>query len=71
MSSAGTIWTIPQQAKGKLVRAVATFAGINFELPASYTHFETNKQPEFLAKFPHGKIPAWEGADGFFWSLGG
>ncbi|KAF7420925.1 hypothetical protein PC9H_011444 [Pleurotus ostreatus] len=65
MSSAGTIWTIPQQAKGKLVRAVATFAGINFELPASYTHFETNKQPEFLAKFPHGKIPAWEGADGF------
>ncbi|KAG5221137.1 eEF1-gamma domain-containing protein [Salix suchowensis] len=84
MSSAGTIWTIPQQAKGKLVcpihanefrllidsfgfqvRAVATFAGINFELPASYTHYETNKQPEFLSKFPHGKIPAWEGADGF------
>jgi elongation factor 1-gamma len=25
----------------------------------------TNKSPEFLAKFPLGKIPAFEGADGF------
>jgi elongation factor 1-gamma len=24
-----------------------------------------NKKPEFLAKFPHGKIPAFEGSDGF------
>lgn len=25
----------------------------------------TNKTPEFLAKFPLGKVPAFEGADGF------
>jgi elongation factor 1-gamma len=25
----------------------------------------TNKSPEFLAKFPFGKIPAFESADGF------
>ena len=24
-----------------------------------------NKKPEFLEKFPHGKIPALETADGF------
>jgi elongation factor 1-gamma len=25
----------------------------------------TNRTPEFLEKFPAGKIPAFEGADGF------
>ncbi|CAK5269474.1 unnamed protein product [Mycena citricolor] len=65
MSSVGTLWTIPAQNTGKLIQAVAAFGGVAIELPASYTHFEDNKKPEFLAKFPHGKIPAWEGKDGF------
>jgi len=85
MSSAGTLYTIPVQAKGKTVslctpsipisshsclpclqiRATAAFGGIAVELPTEYTHYESNKKPEFLAKFPHGKIPAWEGKDGF------
>ena len=34
-------------------------------MPENYVHFEDNKKPEFLAKFPHGKIPAFEGSDGF------
>lgn len=34
-------------------------------MPEQYTHYEDNKKPEFLSKFPHGKIPAFEGADGF------
>ncbi|KAJ7613719.1 hypothetical protein DFH06DRAFT_1344480 [Mycena polygramma] len=63
--SAGTLYTIPAQATGKLARATAAFAGIAIDLPASYTHFEDNKKPEFTSKFPHGKIPAWEGKDGF------
>lgn len=46
------------------VRAAAVLAGVNIELPAGYVHFRDNKKPEFLAKFPHGKIPAFEGADG-------
>lgn len=25
---------------------------------------KTNKTPTFLAKFPHGKVPAFEGEDG-------
>ncbi|KAI0791076.1 elongation factor 1-gamma [Abortiporus biennis] len=65
MSSIGTLWTIPAQPKGKRIRAVAAFAGLSVDLPESYTHFVDNKKPEFLAKFPHGKIPALETKDGF------
>ncbi|KAJ7493540.1 elongation factor 1-gamma [Mycena latifolia] len=65
MSSAGTLWTTPGQSSGTAIKAVAAFAGIAIDLPESYVHFEDNKKPEFLSKFPHGKIPAWEGKDGF------
>lgn len=41
------------------------YGGIEIEIPATYEHFVDNKKPEFLSKFPHGKIPAWCGADGF------
>ncbi|KAG6900246.1 hypothetical protein C0993_000887 [Termitomyces sp. T159_Od127] len=60
-----TLWTIPVQASGKVIRAVAALGGVPLELPAQYEHFVDNKKPEFLAKFPHGKIPALETADGF------
>ncbi|KAJ6554382.1 elongation factor 1-gamma [Mycena capillaripes] len=65
MPSAGTLHTIPSQAVGKLARATAAFGGVAIDLPEGYVHFETNKKPEFTSKFPHGKIPAWEGKDGF------
>ncbi|KAG5650009.1 hypothetical protein H0H81_001087 [Sphagnurus paluster] len=52
-----TLWTI---------LALAALGGVTkIELPESYKHFEDNKKPEFLAKFPHGKIPAFEQPDGF------
>ncbi len=38
---------------------------MKLDLPENYVHFEDNKKPEFLAKFPHGKIPALETKDGF------
>lgn len=38
---------------------------MKLDLPENYTHFLDNKQPAFLEKFPHGKIPALEAADGF------
>jgi len=63
--SVGTLWTIPIQPQGKRIRAAAAFAGIAIDLPEQYTHFEDNKKPDFTSKFPHGKIPAWEGKDGF------
>ncbi|KAH9851262.1 elongation factor 1-gamma [Lenzites betulinus] len=65
MASIGTLYTTEEQATGKRIRAVAALAGLKLDLPASYVHYEDNKKPEFLAKFPHGKIPALDGADGF------
>ena len=44
---------------------MAAFAGLKLDLPEHYVHFEDNKKPEYLSKFPHGKIPAFEGKDGF------
>jgi elongation factor 1-gamma len=44
---------------------VAALGGLEVDIPADYVHYQDNKKPEFLAKFPHGKIPAFEGSDGF------
>jgi elongation factor 1-gamma len=65
MAPVGTLWTTPAQNKGTIIKAAAAVGGVEISLPASYEHFVDNLKPEFLAKFPHGKIPAFEGADGF------
>ncbi|KAG6856139.1 hypothetical protein H0H87_007144 [Tephrocybe sp. NHM501043] len=60
-----TLWTTAAQPYGKIIRATAAYAGVPIELPTAYQHFVDNKKPEFLSKFPHGKIPALEKPDGF------
>lgn len=45
------------------IKATASVAGLEFEEP-EYKHYEDNKKPEFIAKFPHGKIPALECTNG-------
>ncbi|KAF8800317.1 elongation factor 1-gamma [Phlegmacium glaucopus] len=65
MAPAGTLWTTSYQASGKIIKSVGALAGIEIAEPASYEHMVDNKKPEFLSKFPHGKIPAWESEDGF------
>ncbi|KAI1791730.1 elongation factor 1-gamma [Ganoderma leucocontextum] len=65
MASIGTLWTIPDQVKGKTIRAAAALGGLKVDLPDNYVHYQDNKKYEFLSKFPHGKIPAFDGADGF------
>ncbi|KAF8169915.1 hypothetical protein K438DRAFT_1967666 [Mycena galopus ATCC 62051] len=65
MAPVGTLYTVPSQTQGKVIRAAAAFAGLTLDSPEGYVHFETNKTPAFTSKFPHGKIPAFEGADGF------
>ncbi|KAF8647570.1 hypothetical protein AX16_006609 [Volvariella volvacea WC 439] len=61
----GTLWTTPEQVSGKIIRAVAAYAGLEVKLPEAYVHYQDNKKPEFLSKFPHGKIPGLETKDGF------
>ena len=39
--------------------------GVEIAEPAAYEHMTDNKKPEFLEKFPHGKIPAYESEQGF------
>ncbi|KAI6126350.1 hypothetical protein EDD16DRAFT_1856256, partial [Pisolithus croceorrhizus] len=43
------------------IRVTAVAAGEEHE----YRHCEDNKKLRFLTKFPHGSIPAFEGADHF------
>ncbi|KAH9929421.1 elongation factor 1-gamma [Fomitopsis serialis] len=65
MSSIGTLYTIDRQDYGKRLKAVAAYAGLALDVPSGFVLGETNKTPEYLAKFSHGKIPALETADGF------
>jgi len=47
------------------IKAVAAVVGLEIAATASLEHFVDNKNLEFFSKFPHGKIPAFEGADDF------
>ncbi|KIY69862.1 elongation factor 1-gamma [Cylindrobasidium torrendii FP15055 ss-10] len=67
--STPTLYAVDHQPFSKAIRAVCTMSGIPFQAPADYEHFKTNKEVAFRAKFPHGKIPAWE-EDDFFLSEG-
>ncbi|KAF8510640.1 elongation factor 1-gamma [Hysterangium stoloniferum] len=64
MSSIGTITTADFPAAQRIF-AVAALAGLKIDRAEGYTHFQDNKKPEFLAKFPTGLIPAFESKDGF------
>jgi elongation factor 1-gamma len=44
--------------------AVAKYGGVELDMP-EFTHMQDNKKTEYIAKFPGGKIPAFEGKDGF------
>ncbi|KAJ7234444.1 glutathione S-transferase C-terminal-like protein [Mycena rebaudengoi] len=61
----GTLWITPYQFVGRAIRATAAFGGVKYGTPSSYVHYEDNYKEDFVAKFPHSKIPVWEGTDGF------
>jgi len=65
MAPAGTLWTTSYQSGGKYIKSAAVLAGVEIDEPVGYEHMVDNKKPEFLQKFPHGKIPAFETKDGF------
>ncbi|KAF8604370.1 elongation factor 1-gamma [Ceratobasidium sp. AG-I] len=65
MTSIGTLYTVKEQSHSKRIRAAAAVAGLKLDEPVGYVHYETNKTPEYKAKFASGKIPALETADGF------
>ncbi|EIW84055.1 glutathione S-transferase C-terminal-like protein [Coniophora puteana RWD-64-598 SS2] len=69
MSHVGTFYGFEKQRQAITVRAVAAITGQSLITPP-VINGETNRTPEFLARFPFGKIPAFEGADGFLLTEG-
>ncbi|KAL4891575.1 glutathione S-transferase [Aspergillus ambiguus] len=63
MAPFGKIYSYPNNPRVVKAQAAANLNGLELEIP-EFKMMETNKTPEFLAKFPLGKVPAFEGADG-------
>lgn len=67
MAVSGTLFTYPDNFRAYKALIAAQFSGAKVkvvsELP-DFVYGETNKTPEYLAKFPTGQVPAFESADG-------
>lgn len=64
MQMIGKLWGYSAQRQTITILAAAALSGLDIDVP----HFEfgvTNRTPEFLEKFPLGKIPAFEDNTGF------
>ncbi|KAJ0114296.1 hypothetical protein N8I77_003312 [Diaporthe amygdali] len=64
MGSFGTIYSYPNNFRVQRALVIAALNGLEIDVP-EFQFGQANKTPEFLAKFPLGKVPAFEGADGF------
>ncbi|KAI0172226.1 glutathione S-transferase [Hypoxylon sp. FL1284] len=72
MAPFAKIITYPNNFRVRRAQVVAAINGL--EITTTEDEFQmrvTNQTPEFLAKFPLGKVPAMECADGFCVSEGG
>merc|ERR1711955_134403 len=61
---AGTLYTYPENFRAQKGLIAAKYSGAQVTLAKDFVFGETNKSPEFLKKFPLGKVPAFEGSDG-------
>ncbi|KAJ8130134.1 hypothetical protein O1611_g3495 [Lasiodiplodia mahajangana] len=64
MAPFGTIYSYATNPRVNRAMIIADMNGLEIDIPA-FTMRETNRTPEFLSKFPLGKVPAFESADGF------
>lgn len=60
----GTLYTYPDNFRAQKALIAAKYSGAQLTVAKDFVFGETNKSPEFLKKFPLGKVPAFEGADG-------
>jgi len=61
---AGTLYTYPDNFRAQKALIAAKYSGAEVTVAKDFVFGETNKSPEFLKKFPLGKVPAFEGSDG-------
>ncbi|KAK4238787.1 glutathione S-transferase [Achaetomium macrosporum] len=66
MAPFGKLYTYPGNLRVQRVQALAAMNGLEVEIVPDFQMGVTNKTPGFLAKFPLGKVPAFESADGTF-----
>ncbi|KAL2147976.1 hypothetical protein VTI28DRAFT_32 [Corynascus sepedonium] len=66
MAPFGRFYSYPNNYRVQRVQAIAALNGLEVELIPDFQMGVTNKTPEFLAKFPMGKVPAFESGDGSF-----
>ncbi|KAF4595808.1 eEF-1B gamma subunit-like protein [Ophiocordyceps camponoti-floridani] len=59
----GKIYSFMPNGRVFKILAAAKLNGLELEI-ADYQHTITNQTPDFLAKFPVGKVPVFEGSDG-------
>lgn len=63
----GTLYTYPENFRAYKALIAAEYSGAKVKVASEAPEFvlgETNKSPQFLAKFPLGKVPAFASADG-------
>uniref|UniRef100_A0A2K5JAC5 Elongation factor 1-gamma n=1 Tax=Colobus angolensis palliatus TaxID=336983 RepID=A0A2K5JAC5_COLAP len=66
--AAGALYTYPENWRAFKALIAAQYSGAKVRVLSTPPHFhfgQTNRTPEFLRKFPAGKITAFEGDDGF------
>ena len=65
--ASGTLYTYPENWRAFKALIAAQYSGAQVRVLSAPPHFhfgQTNRTPEFLRKFPAGKVPAFEGDDG-------
>lgn len=60
----GTLYTYPDNFRAFKVLIAAEYSGAKVNVSKDFVFGETNNTKDFLAKFPTGKVPAFESSDG-------
>ncbi|KAJ2741411.1 Elongation factor 1-gamma, partial [Coemansia sp. BCRC 34301] len=65
MAPIGTIIGPTSNSRNYKARVVAQFLGLELSSTPDFVFGVDNKKEEYLAKYPSGKVPAFEGSNGF------
>nr|XP_039319372.1 elongation factor 1-gamma-like [Saimiri boliviensis boliviensis] len=66
--AADNLYKYPENRRAFKALIAAQYSGAQVHVLSVPPHFhfgQTNRTPEFLRQFPAGKVPAFEGDDGF------
>ncbi|XP_063046311.1 elongation factor 1-gamma [Engraulis encrasicolus] len=66
--AAGTLYTYPENWRAFKAQIAALYSGAKLKVastPPAFTFGQTNHSADFIGKFPMGKVPAYQGDDGF------